>query len=48
MSASKQRANVSKGDFDTFKKGVSVSMSATDTKKLFDDLRAGMGMSKVK
>jgi len=48
MSASKQRANVAGGDFDTFSKGVPNTMTKSDTKKLFDDLRSGMNLSKSK
>lgn len=47
MSASKQRANVAAGDLETFSKGVPTTMSPANTKKLFDDIRSGMKMSKV-
>jgi len=47
MSASKQRANVANGDLETFSKGVPTTMSPANTKKLFDDIRSGMKMSKV-
>jgi len=44
MSASKQRTNVSKNDFTTFSQGVPSTMSDRDTKRLFNDLRTGMGL----
>ena len=43
----KQRANVANGDLETFSKGVPTTMSPANTKKLFDDIRSGMKMSKV-
>jgi len=48
MSASKQRANVANNDFTTFSQGVPSSMSDRDTKRLFNDLRAGMGLKETK
>lgn len=44
MSASKQRANVANNDFDTFLKGVPSTMSKPNVKRLFDDLKRGMGV----
>lgn len=44
MSASKQRANAANNDFDTFLKGVPSNMSRPNAKKLFDDLKKGMGV----
>lgn len=48
MSASKQRENASKNDFVTFSQGVSSSMSNSDTRKLFNDVRSGMGLKETK
>jgi hypothetical protein len=45
MSASKQRENASKNDFVTFAQGVPKSMSNQDARKLFNDVRKGMGLS---
>jgi hypothetical protein len=44
MSASKQRANASANDFVTFSQGVPKSMSNKDARKLFNDVRKGMGL----
>lgn len=44
MSASKQRENASKNDFVTFAQGVPKSMSDKDARKLFNDVRKGMGL----
>ena len=44
MSASKQRANASNNDFVTFAQGVPKSMSDKDARKLFNDVRKGMGL----
>jgi hypothetical protein len=44
MSASKQRENAAKNDFVTFSQGVPKSMSNTDARKLFNDVRKGMGL----
>ena len=44
MSASKQRENASKNDFVTFSQGVPKAMSDGDTRKLFNDVRKGMGL----
>jgi hypothetical protein len=43
MSASKQRDNASKNDFVTFSQGVPKTMSNKDARKLFNDVRTGMG-----
>ena len=48
MSASKQRENASKNDFTTFSQGVPRTMSNPDTKKLFNDVRRGMGLKETK
>ena len=45
MSASKQRENAAKNDFVTFAQGVPKSMSDKDTRRLFNDVRKGMGLS---
>ena len=44
MSASKQRENAKKNDFVTFAQGVPKSMSDRDARKLFNDVRKGMGL----
>ena len=44
MSASKQRANAQSNDFVTFAQGVPKSMSDRDARKLFNDVRKGMGL----
>ena len=48
MSASKQRENASKNDFVTFSQGVPKSMSNADARKLFNDVRSGMGLKEEK
>jgi hypothetical protein len=48
MSASKQRENASKNDFTTFSQGVPSSMNNRDAKKLFNDVRVGMGLKETK
>lgn len=47
MSASKQRANAASNDFTTFSQGVPSGMSAKDTKRLFNDVRTGMGLKET-
>lgn len=44
MSASKQRANASKNDFVSFSQGVPKNVSNSDARKLFNDIRKGMGL----
>ena len=44
MSASKQRANATANDFVAFSQGVPTTMSDKDTRKLFNDVRKGMGL----
>lgn len=44
MSASKQRENASNNDFVAFSQGVPKSMSNSDARKLFNDVRSGMGL----
>lgn len=48
MSASKQRENAKKNDFTTFSQGVPASMNNRDAKKLFNDVRVGMGLKETK
>jgi hypothetical protein len=48
MSASKQRANAAANDFVTFAQGVPKSMSNADARKLFNDVRKGMGLKETK
>ena len=48
MSASKQRENASKNDFVTFAQGVPKSMSNADARKLFNDVRKGMGLKETR
>lgn len=48
MSASKQRANAANNDFVTFAQGVPKSMSDKDARKLFNDVRKGMGLKEIK
>ena len=44
MSASKQRANAKENDYQAFTLGVPKSMSDKETRKLFNDVRKGMGL----
>lgn len=45
VSASKQRENAKNNDFVSFSQGVPTTMSDRDAKKLFNDVRAGMGLT---
>lgn len=45
MSASKLRAAAKDNDFISFSQGVPSSMNTKDTRKLFNDVRKGMGLS---
>ena len=47
MSASKQRANANANDFTTFAQGVPANVSNKDAKKLFNDIRVGMGLKET-
>jgi len=47
MSASKQRANAAANDFTTFSQGVPTNMSNKDAKRLFNDIRIGMGLKET-
>ena len=44
MSASKQRENAKNNDYQGFSQGVPKSMSDKDTRKLYNDVRAGLGL----
>lgn len=44
MSASKQRANAKENDYQSFTQGVPKGMSDKDTRRLFNDVRKGMGL----
>ena len=48
ISASKMRAAVADGNYDVFKMGIPASVSEKDSKKLFDTVAKGMGVSGVK
>ena len=48
MSASKQRANAKENDYTAFSQGVPKSMNDKDTRKLFNDVRKGMGLKEEK
>jgi hypothetical protein len=48
MSASKQRENATKNDFVAFSQGVPATMSNNDARKLFNDVRKGMGLKEEK
>ena len=44
MSASKQRDNAAKNDFTSFAQGLPRGMSNNDSRRLFNDVRTGMGL----
>ena len=48
MSASKQRANAQQNDYTAFSQGVPSTMNDKDTRKLFNDVRKGMGLKEEK
>ena len=48
MSASKQRANAQENDYTAFSQGVPKNMNDKDTRKLFNDVRKGMGLKEEK
>ena len=48
MSASKQRDNAKQNDFTLFSQGIPTSMSNRDAKKLFNDVRIGMGLKETR
>ena len=48
MSASKQRANAKENDFTSFAQGLPKPMSNPDAKRLFNDVRKGMGLKEAK
>lgn len=45
MSASKQRQNAAENDFASFSQGIPRALNTRDTRKLFNDVRKGMGLS---
>ena len=47
MSASKQRENAQKNDFVAFSQGTPKSMSDKDARRLFNDVRKGMGLKEA-
>ena len=47
MSASKQRENANNNDFTSFSQGVPNTMSNKDAKRLFNDVRSGMGLKEM-
>ena len=47
MSASKQRDNAKNNDYQSFSQGLPSSMSNRDAKKLFNDVRVGMGLKET-
>lgn len=47
MSASKQRENAKNNDFATFSQGLPNAMSNKDAKRLFNDVRSGMGLKEM-
>ena len=47
MSASKMRATAAENDFTTFSQGIPSSMSNRDAKRLFNDVRTGMGLKET-
>jgi nicotinic acid mononucleotide adenylyltransferase len=48
MSATKMRDAASKGDFNTFRKGIPSSMRDIDVKRLMNDVRTGMKLDPIK
>mgnify|MGYP005673281121 FL=1 len=48
MSASKQRTNAKDNDYTAFSQGVPSTMNDKDTRKLFNDVRKGMGLTEEK
>ena len=44
MSASKMRSAASKGDYKSFEKGVTKKLTDVDTKKMYNDVRKGLGL----
>jgi len=48
MSASKMRKAVADGDFESFRKGTPKELDDGDTQALFDAVRTGMGVKKMK
>ncbi len=48
MSASKQRSNAASNDFTAFAQGLPNNMSNTDSRRLFNDVRKGMGLKEAR
>ena len=48
MSATKMRDAAKKGDFNSFKRGVPQTLTHLDTRRLMNEVRAGMGLEKIK
>jgi nicotinamide mononucleotide adenylyltransferase len=48
MSGTKMRALATKGDFDTFKKGLPSTLRDIDARRLMNDVREGMGLDAIK
>lgn len=48
MSASKLRGLASKGDFETFRKGLPTTLREIDARRLMNDVREGMGLEAIK
>lgn len=44
MSASKMRSAATKGDYKSFEKGVTKKLTDVDTKKMYNDVRKGLGL----
>lgn len=47
MSATKMRAAATKGDFAAFKRGVPATMTIADAKRMFNEVRKGLGLAAV-
>lgn len=47
MSATKMRAAATKGDFAQFKRGIPATMTIADAKRMFNEVRKGMGLQPV-
>lgn len=47
MSATKMRAAATKGDFAQFKRGIPAKMTIADAKRMFNEVRKGMGLQAV-
>lgn len=47
MSATKMRGAATKGDFASFKRGIPAKMTVADAKRMFNEVRKGMGLQAV-